>query len=213
MRSKQLSQGAAMTRAASACLIALWMTGCPVRAQENNPAVNSAAASNVAADDAAAEVRKGHHLATLLCTSCHVVASDQLYPPTADPPAPSFAAIAQRPERHRQFIAAISDHDTGWFGESERHAEPGSGRFSKESNRRLHLEPAPGSAERGELTRRLLAGADRGQLWQVAGGSGWPLILVVEAWRALPSAGRHPIFSAAVRLRGSARMAGVRPGS
>ncbi len=113
MRSKQLSQGAAMTRAASACLIALWMTGCPVRAQENNPAVNSAAASNVAADDAAAEVRKGHHLATLLCTSCHVVASDQLYPPTADPPAPSFAAIAQRPDvtadSLQQFLTTTRD--------------------------------------------------------------------------------------------------------
>jgi mono/diheme cytochrome c family protein len=103
MRSRQLSHSVAMTRAASACLIALWAAGCPVRAQENNPAADNpaainAGADNVAADDVAAEVRKGHHLATLLCTSCHVAASDQLYAPTADPPAPSFAAIAQRPD-------------------------------------------------------------------------------------------------------------------
>ncbi len=42
------------------------------------------------------DVRKGHHLATLLCTACHVVAPDQNYPPTLSPPAPSFASIAQR---------------------------------------------------------------------------------------------------------------------
>ena len=96
MRSRKLSQGAAMTRAASAGLIALWITGCPVRAQQSDPAASAAASNNPAADDAAAEVRKGHHLATLLCTTCHVVAPDQLYAPTSDPPAPSFAAIAQR---------------------------------------------------------------------------------------------------------------------
>ena len=118
MRSRLLSQSAAMTRAASACLIALWATGCPVRAQDNNPVADNpaainAGANNVTADDVAAEVRKGHHLATLLCTSCHVAASDQLYAPTADPPAPSFAAIAQRPEvtadSLQQFLTTTRD--------------------------------------------------------------------------------------------------------
>lgn len=39
---------------------------------------------------------KGHHLAILLCTDCHIVAADQPYPPTLNPPAPSFASIAGR---------------------------------------------------------------------------------------------------------------------
>ena len=47
--------------------------------------------SNVADD-----VRKGHHLAILLCTECHVVAPDQPYAPTRSPPAPSFESIASR---------------------------------------------------------------------------------------------------------------------
>jgi Cytochrome c len=43
------------------------------------------------------EVSKGRHLATMLCTTCHVAAPDQPYAPTLNPPAPSFASIAQRP--------------------------------------------------------------------------------------------------------------------
>ncbi len=113
MRSRKLSQGAATTRAASACLIALLMAGSPVRARDGDPAVNGASSDNAAAVDTAAEVRKGHHLATLLCTSCHVVAPDQLYAPTAAPPAPSFAAIAQRPDvtaaSLQQFLTTTRD--------------------------------------------------------------------------------------------------------
>src|SRR5271168_2818704 len=42
------------------------------------------------------EVSKGRHLATMLCTTCHVVAPDQPYAPTLNPPVPSFVSIAQR---------------------------------------------------------------------------------------------------------------------
>jgi cytochrome c2 len=42
------------------------------------------------------DVRKGRHLATMLCTTCHVVAPDQSYEPTLSPPGPSFESIAQR---------------------------------------------------------------------------------------------------------------------
>jgi mono/diheme cytochrome c family protein len=42
------------------------------------------------------DVRKGKHLAFLLCTACHIVAPDQPYEPTLDPPAPSFESIAGR---------------------------------------------------------------------------------------------------------------------
>jgi len=57
------------------------MTCCPAWAQ---------------AGDASDEVRKGHHLAALVCAICHVAAADQPYEPVLRPPAPSFASIAQR---------------------------------------------------------------------------------------------------------------------
>lgn len=44
------------------------------------------------------EVRTGHHLASMLCHECHIAARDQAYPPTRDPPAPSFVSVAQRKE-------------------------------------------------------------------------------------------------------------------
>ncbi len=45
---------------------------------------------------AADDVQQGHHLAIVICSNCHVAASDQPYPPILRPPAPSFASIAQR---------------------------------------------------------------------------------------------------------------------
>jgi mono/diheme cytochrome c family protein len=42
------------------------------------------------------DVAKGHRLATLICSACHVAASDQDFQPILQPPAPPFAAIAQR---------------------------------------------------------------------------------------------------------------------
>ncbi len=96
------------------------------------------------------------------------------------------------PGSNRQFIAAISDHDTGWFGQSERHAEPGSGRFSKASHRRLHPEPAPGSAEPGELTRRPAGSrGSGGASARRCGVSAKPSILVTEG-ASTSSAGRAP---------------------
>jgi mono/diheme cytochrome c family protein len=40
---------------------------------------------------------RGEHIARLICATCHVVASDQEYPPLLDQPTPSFSAIANRP--------------------------------------------------------------------------------------------------------------------
>jgi cytochrome c553 len=48
--------------------------------------------------DTTNDVRKGRHLAIMLCTTCHVVAPDQPYAPTLSPSAPSFESIAQRTE-------------------------------------------------------------------------------------------------------------------
>jgi cytochrome c1 len=42
------------------------------------------------------EVEQGHHLATLICSPCHIAASDQPFEPILRPPAPSFESIAQR---------------------------------------------------------------------------------------------------------------------
>jgi hypothetical protein len=72
---------AAIMRTAPLSLLVFSMAGCLAWGQ----AVNTTD-----------EARKGRHLAILLCTGCHVVAPDQPYAPTLDPPAPSFAAIALR---------------------------------------------------------------------------------------------------------------------
>jgi len=75
------------------CLAVLWIAVCSAWGQEGS---------------SAEEVRKGHHLATMLCTTCHIAAPDQAYKPTLDPPAPSFESIAQRKdlsaETLRQFL-------------------------------------------------------------------------------------------------------------
>jgi mono/diheme cytochrome c family protein len=47
-------------------------------------------------DTAADEVSKGHHLALMVCSICHVAAADQENTPMLHPPGPSFESIAQR---------------------------------------------------------------------------------------------------------------------
>lgn len=48
------------------------------------------------AQDNVDEVAQGHHLATLICSPCHVAAKDQPFEPILRPPAPAFEALAQR---------------------------------------------------------------------------------------------------------------------
>jgi len=43
------------------------------------------------------EVARGEHIARLVCSACHVVATDQEYPPLLNQAAPVFAEIANRP--------------------------------------------------------------------------------------------------------------------
>lgn len=85
-------------RIASTLLVVVLMSASSAWGQDGN-----------ATDD----VRKGHHLAILLCTGCHVVAPDQEYPPTLNPPAPSFASIAQRKDvtadSLREFLSTTHD--------------------------------------------------------------------------------------------------------
>ena len=42
------------------------------------------------------DVQKGHYLAVLMCSNCHVISRDQSIEPVLQPPAPSFESIAQR---------------------------------------------------------------------------------------------------------------------
>ena len=78
-KAKHESGAFSMTlRRASASLVALTFVAGLSAAQE--------------ADD----VALGHHLATLICSACHVAAFDQPFEPILRPPAPSFESIAQR---------------------------------------------------------------------------------------------------------------------
>lgn len=43
------------------------------------------------------ELAQGEHIARLVCSACHVVATDQEYPPLLNQATPGFAEIANRP--------------------------------------------------------------------------------------------------------------------
>jgi mono/diheme cytochrome c family protein len=60
--------------------VAVYVAVCPAAAQEGG----------------ANDVKKGHELAAIVCSNCHLAAADQRFPPILDPPAPSFTSIAQR---------------------------------------------------------------------------------------------------------------------
>jgi mono/diheme cytochrome c family protein len=53
------------------------------------------------------DVAKGHHLATLICSACHVAAPDQDFEPILRPPAPPFASIAQRSNVTADFLSTF----------------------------------------------------------------------------------------------------------
>jgi hypothetical protein len=50
------------------------------------------------------EVARGHHLATLIYSACHVAAPDQNFEPILRPPAPPFVSIAQRSNVTADFL-------------------------------------------------------------------------------------------------------------
>lgn len=49
-------------------------------------------------------LQRGKHLAQLLCGACHVVATDQEFPPYLTQPAPSFFEVAARPATSAQSL-------------------------------------------------------------------------------------------------------------
>lgn len=84
----------------SACLAAFGLVTGPAFAQNGS-----------AADD----IQQGHRLALAICGYCHIAADDQRSPPILQPPAPSFASIAQRPgvsaESLRLFLSTTHGGD------------------------------------------------------------------------------------------------------
>jgi cytochrome c1 len=68
-------------RIASTLLVVFWTGVCSAWGQQGSTA-----------DD----VRKGHYLAVMICSTCHVAAPDQPHMPILQPPAPSLESIAQR---------------------------------------------------------------------------------------------------------------------
>ena len=70
-----------MTKSASALLVAFGLLAGSTWAQPTS-----------VTDD----VQEGKRLALLICANCHIVASDQPFPPILQPPAPAFNSIAQR---------------------------------------------------------------------------------------------------------------------
>ena len=51
-----------------------------------------------------AKIADGRTIASRVCATCHVVADDQAVAPTLNPPAPSFADIAARPNVTEPFL-------------------------------------------------------------------------------------------------------------
>ncbi len=57
------------------------------------------------------DAQEGHKLAVIICSNCHVAASDQPFAPILRPPAPSFESIAQRGNTTTDSRAGFSDLD------------------------------------------------------------------------------------------------------
>ena len=81
-----------IVRIASACLIALGF------------AVSSAWSQGSGVTN---DVQQGHRLAVLICSNCHIAASDQPFEPILRPPAPSFESIAQRANLSTESVQAF----------------------------------------------------------------------------------------------------------
>ncbi len=73
------------------CVAGIAVFGAPVRAAQPPAA-------------AAGPAAQGEHIARAICAACHVVASDQDFPPLLREPAPPFAEIANRPATSEQTL-------------------------------------------------------------------------------------------------------------
>jgi mono/diheme cytochrome c family protein len=55
----------------------------------------------------ASDVAAGRDLALDVCSNCHVVAADQRFPPTRQPPAPALRVIANKPDTTAASLARL----------------------------------------------------------------------------------------------------------
>jgi len=53
------------------------------------------------------ELQKGHQLAGLICSTCHVAGPGQAYAPVLQPPGPSFESIARRPDTNAETLRSF----------------------------------------------------------------------------------------------------------
>ena len=60
-----------------------------------------------AAPPAPAQAAAGREIALQICSACHVVAPDQMFPPMLNRLTPSFAEIANRPGASAQSLRAL----------------------------------------------------------------------------------------------------------
>jgi mono/diheme cytochrome c family protein len=81
-----------------------WLSHYPARSLRSplgavllNLSLGALLSSYAQADNLAAERAHGEHIARLICSSCHIVAKDQEFPPILNWPTPSFFDIANRP--------------------------------------------------------------------------------------------------------------------
>jgi len=81
-------------------------------------ALGSARAQQAASDD----IRKGHYLAVLMCSTCHVIGPDQSIEPVLRPPAPSFESLLSATSMPSDTF--FSRNDAPRYQQSRRHAEP-----------------------------------------------------------------------------------------
>jgi cytochrome c1 len=78
-----------MTRLTPVAMLGLFLVATGAAAQQTN------------------DVADGRDLALQVCTFCHVVTSNQQFPPILRPPAPTFRSIADRPTTTGASLAAF----------------------------------------------------------------------------------------------------------
>ncbi len=86
------------------------------------------------------DVGNGHHLAALICSSCHVAGPDQLVEPILRPPAPSFEVDRSTQHHQLRYNTNVSRHDASEHQQPGRHAEPRTSGLSSEAGDGLSFE-------------------------------------------------------------------------
>jgi mono/diheme cytochrome c family protein len=67
----------------------------------------------------AQDIRQGHHIASVLCSLCHVATPDQATLPIRHPPARPFASILQRKDLTAEWLANFLKTTHGGLNEPD----------------------------------------------------------------------------------------------